>query len=144
MSVTILRGTRACRLLGGPYGKTDGEVVPEVNGSAPAFLSFGDNGGFVYRHDGTDNVHGRPRERYVYDPRVSPAHRLILQAEREAIQQVADQQGITVAQVLAEADARHKAAAGRPHPAQQMAEEAARLGVTIQALLAQMEAEDNG
>ena len=125
---------RRTRLIGGPQ---DG-VIGELEGPPPPTLSFGENGGFTY------TLTSDPRRRdkvlqYRYDPVHSPAHQLVVQADRDAIAEVAENEGITVLEVLARAKARRAAAraSGAQRPADALFEEAERLGLTPEQLLEQ-------
>jgi hypothetical protein len=125
---------RRARLIGGPQ---DG-VIGELEGAVPPTLSFGENGGFTY------TLVSDPRRRdkvlqYRYDPVHSPAHQLVVQADRDAIREVAEAEGITVLEVLARARERRAAAAraGNVKPADALFAEAERLGLTPEALLEQ-------
>lgn len=122
---------RPARLVGGPM---DG-VKGEVEGDPPA-LAFGDAGGFIYER--VPDPYGLPNPAvatYRYSPKLSPAHRAVVQADIDALKQVAEEQGITVHELLDRSMKRRAAAEGKPHPMDLLVAEAERRGLSVEALL---------
>jgi hypothetical protein len=64
----------------GPFdGKTDLAVMPDPSGDLPKHVSFG-GGRVVYEYDGRDQ---KDRAVYRYAPRLSPAHRVVMDGVAE-------------------------------------------------------------
>jgi hypothetical protein len=126
--------TRPAVLEGGPLAGMDGEIDEPLR---PA-LAFGENGGFVYRLDLARDLAepGQP-VRYVYSPELSPAHDLVVDADRQAIREVAAERAISVSQLLEEVAAGKFDKADRGRPADLLLKEAERLGISPLELLEQ-------
>lgn len=113
-----------------------GEVDARSVVAAPLTLAFGENGGFIYvKSADPDGLPNPAVATYRYSPRLSPAHGLIIQADRDAITEVARQEGISPDEVLERARQRKADAKSGPSPLQMFFEEAERLGTTPGALL---------
>lgn len=116
--------TPTTTLVGGPFHGVEGEIA-----GTPQTLAFGEAGGFVYRRDETGKA-----VVYRYAPQLSPAHAGVIEADRLAVKEVAEQEGISTAEVLARAQARKDAKTGI-RPAEALLREAERVGVEPLALL---------
>lgn len=121
------------RCIGGPF---DGWTGDTVHDEPPAVVHLGDGHGFGYRLEKSERLPGGIRRAvYRYSPKDSPAHAAVVNADREAIMEVAATEGVPVREVLGRAQERRAAAKGGPHPAQMFLEECERLGADPATLL---------
>lgn len=129
MGVTILRGCSPAVLFGGLWHGHRGEVV----NPPPPVLTFDVQGvPAVYRLQGEKDG----RQVYAFSRKLSPElHRLMVEADRQAVIEVAEQRGVPPQIVLEEARQRKATAGGEPHPADALLAEAAELGVPVEDLL---------
>lgn len=134
---TLLYGTMPAILHGGPYRGQRGDVTrPE-----PKVLALGPDGGFAYEFMDVagDGAH------YNYAPHLSSLHDAMVEADRQAILEVAEQENVGPEVVLRRImNARASNTSGRPHPADELVAEAERLGVPPAQLLMQVHQRNNG
>jgi hypothetical protein len=121
MTTMLSGGTKPARLHGGPYkGQTGDVVIP-----APLTLAVGPEGGFVYVLDRQSDVGAH----YRYAPDLSPFHPAMVEADRQAIEEVAEREGVYPEVIVARLAAARTADPKRRHPADELFDEAERLGV---------------
>lgn len=121
------------RCVGGPF---HGWIGDTTHSEPPTVVHLGDGNGFGYRLEKSERLRGGVRRAvYRYSPKDSPAHAAVVNADREAILEVAEREGISVQEVLGRARERRTEAAGAPHPAQAFLEECERLGADPVTLL---------
>lgn len=126
----VTRGCVRTVLVGGVHDGQAGEVTAP-GGNPPERLRFF-GGSVVYALDHQAST--RAAARYRYLPAESSAHAGFVEADRQAVLEVARDRGITPEALLEEARTR-AADTSRRHPADVLVEEAARLGVDVETLL---------
>lgn len=121
-------------LKGGPYDGHRPEVAATKNGAQPNRIPLMD-GGFVYTFDHVKGSGGGRVCVYLYDPDESRLHAAVIAADAAAVAEVAEQEGITPAALLARAEARRGST--QPHPAALLLAEARRRNVPVEVLLSE-------
>lgn len=133
---TLLYGTANVVLIGGPYrGQTGNVTRPE-----PKVLALGPEGGFAYELVAT----GTPTLEYHYAPHLSTLHEATVEADRQAILEVAQRENVSPEVVLRRVMTARANNPNRPHPADELVEEAERLGVPPAQLLMQLHLTNQG
>lgn len=135
---SVLFGTEPTRFVGGPYDGVRGEVV-----GSPMGLAVGPDGGFTYLR-AEPMTRDKPWVTYRYDAEHSPLHKSVIEADRQAIEQIMRDERLTVDEVMAKIKAARLRQPGQPSPAQAFISEAERLGVSVADLLAMRAAEIAG